>query len=76
MGNFRVRKTITLPDGTKVNFNKNSISYTKEVNGVKMTFNPTSGVTMSTKVADGITYVDKVTKKSQMPKNDKEKKNG
>ena len=41
MGNIRVRKTITLPNGIKININKDSISYTgKDIFGNKLTINP------------------------------------
>ena len=70
MGNIRVRKTITLPNGIKININKDSISYTgKDIFGNKLTINPKKETkTTSAKICDGVTYVDKKSLKEKSVK--------
>lgn len=72
MGQIRYRKTITLPNGIKMNINKGSISYTMtDDNGNSVTVNPTHETTTTNiKLGDGFSYVDQ---KSTKKKNTKKK---
>jgi len=58
-GNFRFRKSFTLPNGMKVNFNKDSTSFTIPAgNGNSITINPDKE-TQTTKInlGNGVSYV-------------------
>lgn len=72
MGQIRYRKTITLPNGIKMNINKGSVSYTMtDDNGNSVTVNPTHETTTTNiKLGDGFSYVDQ---KSTKKKNTKKK---
>ncbi len=72
MGRIRIRKTITLPNGVKININKDSISYTVSGAGGNYTYNPKKETATTTvKIADGISYVDKQKIKTKTEKNNK-----
>ena len=60
MGRIRIRKTITLPNGVKMNINKGSVSYTvSDGKGNSVTINPKRETkTTNIKLGDGISYVD------------------
>lgn len=67
MGQIRFRKTITLPNGVKMNINKGSISYTMtDDKGNSVTVNPTHETTTTNiKLGDGFSYIDQKSNKKK-----------
>ena len=68
MGQIRFRKTVTLPNGMKMNINKNSVSFTAvDESGNSVTINPKHKTkTTNIKLGNGFSYVDQTsTKKSK-----------
>ena len=75
MGSIRIRKSIKLPNGVKMNINKGSVSYTMtDENDNSVTVNPTHDTTTTNiKLGNGISYIDQK-KNTKKKSNSKHKK--